>query len=81
MIDTDLRRFTSVICHVLNKSDFMPVKLNRNTLLNYTMLGCKPLICNLNKIYRPEFQTRNAWLETGSQFKSVTPQLSKIYSG
>lgn len=81
MIDTDLPRFTSVICHVLNRSDFMPVKLKRNTPLNSTMLRCKPLIYNLNKIYRLEFQTRSARLEMGSQFERVAPQLSKIYSG
>lgn len=60
MIDTDLQRFTSVICHVLNRADFMPVKLNRNTPLNSTMLRYQPLICNLNKIYRLELQTTHA---------------------
>lgn len=69
MNDTDLQRFTSVICHVLSRSDFMPVKLNRNTPLNSTVFRCKPLICNLNKIYRLEFQARNSGLEIGSQFE------------
>lgn len=59
----------------------MPVKLHRNTPLNSTLFRCEPLICNLNKIYRLEFQARNSGLEMGSQFKRVTLQLSKIYIG
>lgn len=29
--DSDLQKCTSVICHVLNRSHFVPFKLNRNT--------------------------------------------------
>lgn len=59
MIDTDLQRFRRITCHVLDRSNLKPVRLNGNTPLNSTMLGCKPLIFNLNKIYRLEFQVRN----------------------
>lgn len=68
MIEADLQRFRSVICHVLDRSDLKPVRLNGNTPLNSTTLGCKPLIFNLNKIHRLEFQAGNTSLEMRSQF-------------